>query len=106
MVLVVAEPSVSGISDLQRIIDTAAKSGIKTAVCINKFDTNMEKAEEIERFCQDRRLPFIGKIPFDTDAVKAVNNGQTIVDLDCASGRAVKEVYERTMELLFAGGAG
>src|SRR5690606_31927796 len=82
MVLVVAEPSVSGISDLQRIIDTAAKSGIKTAVCINKFDTNMEKAEEIERFCQDRRLPFIGKIPFDTDAVKAVNNGQTIVDLD------------------------
>lgn len=36
MVLVVAEPSVSGISDLERIIDTAAKFGIKTAVCINK----------------------------------------------------------------------
>ena len=37
-------------------------------------------------------------IPFDFEAVKAINNGQTIVDIDCASGTAVKEVYQRTME--------
>lgn len=99
MVLIVAEPSVSGISDMERIINTAAKFRIKTAVCINKFDTNIEKAEEIEEFCKNHGLPFIGRIPFDAYAVKAVNNGQTIVDLDCASGRAVKEVYERAVEL-------
>ncbi|HHT06629.1 MAG TPA: 4Fe-4S binding protein [Hydrogenispora sp.] len=102
MVLVVAEPSVSGISDLERIINTAAKFGIRTAVCINKFDTNMEKTEAIERFCQDHGLPCIGRIPFDPEAVTAINNGQTIVDLHCASGKAAQEVYAKTMELLFA----
>ena len=101
MVLIVAEPSISGISDMERIINTAAKFGTKTAVCINKFDTNIENTEKIEVFCKEQGLPLIGRIPFDFDAVKAINNGQTIVDIDCTSGMAAKTVYEKAMELLF-----
>ena len=104
MVLIVAEPSISGISDMERIINTAAKFGTKTAVCINKYDTNIENAEKIEEFCKKQGLPFIGRIPFDSNAVKAINNGQTIVDIDCTSGTAVKEVYHKTMNLLFEKG--
>ncbi len=106
MVLIVAEPSISGISDMERIINTAAKFGIKTAVCINKFDTNMQNTEKIENFCTDRGISLMGRIPFDSDAVKAINNGQTIVDIDCASGAAVKAIYSKTMELLFEEGGG
>lgn len=101
MVLIVTEPSISGISDMERIINTAVKFGTKTAVCINKFDTNIENTEKIEEFCKEQRLSFIGRIPFDSDAVKAINNGQTIVDTGCISGIAVKAVYEKAMELLF-----
>ncbi len=101
MVLIVAEPSVSGISDMERIIDTAKRFGTKIAVCINKYDTNIEKAEKIEEFCEKLQLPFVGGMPFDPDAVKAVNNGHTIVDIDCTSGRAVREVYNKTMDILF-----
>jgi MinD superfamily P-loop ATPase len=101
MVLIVAEPSISGISDMERIIKTSAKFGTKTAVCINKFNTNIIKSEQIERYCKEQGLPFIGRIPFDSDAVKAINHGQTIVDMECASGMAVKAIYHRTMELLF-----
>ena len=106
MVLIVAEPSISGISDMERIINTAAKFGTKTAVCINKYDTNIENTEKIEEFCKKQGLPFIGRIPFDLGAVKAINNGQTIVDIDCTSGTAVKEVYHKTMNLLFEKGGG
>ena len=106
MVLIVAEPSISGISDMERIIDTAAKFGTKTAVCINKYDTNIENTEKIEEFCKKQALPFIGRIPFDSNAVKAINNGQTVVDIDCISGTAVKEVYHKTMNLLFEKGGG
>ena len=106
MVLIVAEPSISGISDMERIINTAAKFGTKTAVCINKYETNLENTEKIEQFCKKQGLPFIGKIPFDTNAVKAINNEQTIVDIDCTSGTAVKEVYHKTMNLLFEKGGG
>lgn len=101
MVLIVTEPSISGISDMERIIKTAAKFGTKRAVCINKFDTNMENAEKIEKLCKKWELAFMSRIPFDSDAVRAINNGQTIVDIDCASGRAVKEVYNKTIKLLF-----
>ena len=101
MVLIVAEPSISGISDMERIITTAAKFGTKTAVCINKYDTNIVNTEKIEEFCNKQGLLYIGSIPFDSNAVKAINNGQTIVDIDCTSGTAVKEVYNKTMNLLF-----
>jgi len=106
MVLIVAEPSISGISDMERIINTAAKFGTKTAVCINKYDTNIENTEKIEQFCEKQGLPFIGRIPFDSKTVKAINNGQTIVDIDCTSGKAVKEVYHKTINLLFEKGGG
>lgn len=106
MVLIVAEPSISGISDMERIINTAVKFGTKTAVCINKFDTNIQNTKTIEEFCKKQCLPFIGRIPFDSNAVKAINNGQTIVDIDCTSGTAVKEVYCKTMDLLFDKGSG
>lgn len=101
MVLVVTEPSLSGISDMERIVETASKLGVKSAICINKYDSNIEKTKEIEKFCMENDLDYIGKIPFDSKAVEAINNGQTIVDIDCESGKAVKSVYEKTMELLF-----
>lgn len=106
MVLVVAEPSISGISDMERIINTAKKFAVKTAICINKYDTNIENTKKIEEFCRKQNLPFIGRVPFDISAVKAVNNGKTVVDVDCSSGKAIKEIYHNTMELLFEQGVG
>ena len=106
MVLIVAEPSISGISDMERIIKTAAKFGTMTVICINKFDTNVENTEKIEELCKKQGLAFMGRIPFDSNAVKAINNGQTIVDIDCASGAAVKAVYNNTMKLFFEEGGG
>ncbi len=101
MVLIVTEPSISGISDMERIIKTAETFRTKISVCINKYDTNLANTEKIEEFCRAKHLPFTGKIPFDAEAVKAVNNGQTIVDVDCPSGVATKKVFSSTMKLLF-----
>jgi len=104
MVLIVAEPSVSGISDMERIIKTAEGFQTKVAVCINKYDTNFVKTEEIVSFCQTFNLPFVGKIPFDPKVVEAVNHGRSIVDIDCSAGRAAKEVYAKTIRILLAEG--
>jgi MinD superfamily P-loop ATPase len=101
MVLVVAEPSLSGISDMKRIIETSKKFNTKLAVCVNKYDTNIENNETIKQFCQGNKIDFVGEIPFDKKAVEAVNNGLTIVDIDCAAGEAVREIYKKTMKILF-----
>lgn len=99
MVLIVAEPSISGISDMERIIKTAEKFQVKIVVCINKYDTNIENTEKIELFCKKSNLPFVGKIPYDVNAVKAINNGQSIIDIDCAAGRATKEIYNNIVKI-------
>jgi MinD superfamily P-loop ATPase len=101
MVLIVAEPSLSGISDMARIIKTAQIFKTKMAVCINKYDTSIENTQKIETFCNEEGIPLAGKIPFDPAAVEAINNGRTIADIDCASGEASKKVFNRAMELLF-----
>jgi len=100
MVLIVAEPSVSGISDMKRIVETAEKFQMKMAVCVNKFDTNIENTKEIELFCEKYKLPFTGRIPFDPEAIKAINNALSIIDIDCAAGKAVKEVFNKTIKIL------
>ncbi|NLM06011.1 MAG: 4Fe-4S binding protein [Tissierellia bacterium] len=100
MVLIVAEPSISGLSDMVRIIDTAKGFGVKIATCINKYDINMEKTKEIEETCSTYGIPVVGRIPYDSCAVKAVNDGKTIVDMDCKSGEAVREVYEKVIKSL------
>jgi MinD superfamily P-loop ATPase len=102
MVLIVAEPSVSGISDMERIIKTAQGFETEIAVCINKYNTNFEKTEEIVTYCQNIGIPFVGKIPFDAKVVEAVNQGKSIVEVDCSAGIAVKDVYAKTMRLLQA----
>ena len=100
MVLIVAEPSVSGISDMERIIKTAQGFETEIAVCINKYNTNFEKTEEIVAYCQSMGIPFVGKIPFDAKVVEAVNQGKSIVEVDCSAGSAVAEVYARPLRLL------
>ena len=100
IILVVAEPSVSGIADMERIIQTASKFQTKTLVCVNKYNINIEKTKKIKDFCDKSDIPHIGEIPFDKEAIKAVNNGLTIADIECDSGKEVKKLYEIIKEYL------
>lgn len=100
MVLIVSEPSQSGISDMKRILTTVEHFGVPAAVCINKYDISLEKAEEILTFCQEKGLPFVGKIPMDDEVLKAQNNGISIIHTDCPAEKAIKEIFEQIQILL------
>lgn len=101
MVLIVTEPSVSGISDLERIVKTSSHFGVRLAVCVNKYDTNTANTHKIEAYCEDAKLDFVGKIPFDPVAAKALNRGLNITDVDCPAGNAIKTVFANTVRLLY-----
>ncbi|MBF7096197.1 ATP-binding protein [Alkalibacter mobilis] len=104
MVLIVTEPSVSGISDMERILQTAAAFQTKTAVCINKSDTNTGKTKEIEEYCRKNNIEMVGKIPFDPVAVETINAGKTLANVDCPSSRAIGATYQNTMKLFLGNG--
>jgi len=100
LVLVVTEPSLSGISDMQRIIKTAKRFNVKTVVCINKYDTNLKNSHKIEKLCSEQNLTLVGKIPFDSNIVTVLNKGESIVTIDCATTEAIKDVYKKTLKCL------
>lgn len=101
MALIVAEPTLSGISDMGRILEIAEKFKVRAAVCINKYNINIQNSESIIAYCQKNDIPYVGKIPFDNRAIEAVNSGLTIVDVECNSGDAVQSVYTKTMAQLY-----
>jgi len=100
MVLIVAEPSVSGISDMERIVKTARQFGVKMAVCVNKYDTNLANTKKIEEYCQKEKLFFAGRVPFDENAGKAINRGLSVIDIQCPAQQAVSDLFSTTMKLL------
>ena len=100
LALVVAEPSLSGISDLKRLVKTAGTLQTRLAVCVNKWDISPENTEKIEAFCTENKIPFLGKIPYDSRASAAINSGMSLADFDCPARDALKSIYEKTSELL------
>lgn len=100
MVLIVAEPSISGISDLKRIVQTVKHFSVKAAICVNKYDTNLDLSNQIEIYSKINGLLFLGMIPFDTKAVMLINLGKTIADENCPSGKAAKEILDKVMRII------
>ena len=100
LVLIVAEPSLSGFSDLKRLVKTARTFQTKLAVCVNKWDTNSEYTAVIQAFCDAENIPFAGKIPYDRNASRVMNAGKSLADVDCPARDALKTIFETTSRLL------
>lgn len=79
-VLIVVEPSVTGVYDMKRVVEVAKHFDIPTAVCINKYDVNEDKAGEIEAYCEEQGVPVLGKLPYDDVATKAMIKEETVVE--------------------------
>lgn len=78
-VLVVTEPTKSGLEDMMRVVALCEHFGIFTMVCINKYDINEEVSKEIEEFVNERGLVLAGKIPYDEMVMKSINELKPVV---------------------------
>lgn len=97
LVLIVAEPSLSGFSDMVRIIETSKIFAVKLTVCINKYNTNEALSKKIEQYCMEENILLIGKIPFDARVIEAGNAEKTPVDIDSIAGDAIKEIFSKIL---------
>ena len=100
--LVVTEPTVSGLHDMRRLLELAAHFKVPCMVCVNKFDLNMEQTAAIETLTAEKSLPFVGKIPFDPEFVKSMVLGKTILEYRQTGelSSTVKKIWERIRENL------
>lgn len=94
-VIIVTEPTQSGLEDFKRIMELCRHFGILTFVCINKYDINLKVAKEIEEFCNDSDAHLIGKIPYDDSVIKSINELKPIIYYDDSiANKAIREMWD------------
>ncbi len=92
--LVVTEPTISGLHDLERILQVAEHFRIKSMVCINKCDINWEKTDEITDYCRRNNILIAGVIPYSEDFTKAMVEEKTIIEYGGGVSKAIEEVWD------------
>lgn len=90
--LIVAEPSLSGLSDLKRVLELCEGFGTRVEACINKCDANRERCEDIEAFLAEKGIALAGKIPYDPNVVRLANDGESIARDGGEASRAALEM--------------
>ncbi|NLD37213.1 MAG: 4Fe-4S binding protein [Desulfatiglans sp.] len=101
-VLIVTEPTVSGVHDMKRVAELASFFRIPAMVCVNKYDLNKEKTEEIKVFAEAHDINYVGQIPFDPVFTRAMVDAKNIFeyapDSDVCS--EVTKIWKRVSERL------
>jgi MinD superfamily P-loop ATPase len=106
LALIVVEPSVAGIHDLERILQTTTHFRIPTLVVINKADIYPEGAAGIESICTERGTEVIGKVPYDPTVTEAMRNGEPVTAFraEAPSSRALASIWQIVIARVFASG--
>ena len=100
--LVVVEPTLSGIHDLERALQLLHHFKVEALVCVNKHDLNDENTAAIGKFCDEEGIEMVGLIPFDPEVTKAMVAGRPVVEYapDSPASEAIKEIWERLASIL------
>jgi len=99
--LVVTEPTMSGIHDLERALQLLRHFNISPFVCVNMYDINKDNTDKIVNFCREHEIDVVGKISFNPVVTKALINGKPIVEYALESDVA-KEIEKMREKILSA----
>jgi MinD superfamily P-loop ATPase len=99
-ILLVTEPSMSGFSDMKRMIQTIKRTKIPMAVCINKYDINEKITQQIIDYLLVEAIPYLGQIQYDRDVNVWINHGRNIMESNHEVAHQIKKIYDRVQDLL------
>ncbi len=101
MALIVTEPTMSGLHDLERILGLTRHFGIASLVCINKYDINEENTNQIVESCRKSGVNVISKIPYDPIVTEAMVAGKPVVEFsDGEVSRKIGEMWNNITRAL------
>jgi len=100
-VVLVTEPTLSGIHDLGRVMEVVRNFNIPAGCIINKVDINPELAGELKKFAGGNGIDLLAELPYDKLFSEAINKGKTIVEMDgtIVSGK-LKDTWNKIAESL------
>ncbi len=96
LVVIVTEPTLSGIHDLERVHQMTEHFDIHCCVCINKYDLNSTMSQRIRDYCNDNSIPIFAELPYDKRVTDAMIAGKSIVEFEDTYG---SEIYDEIINL-------
>ena len=97
--LVVTEPTLSAISDMQRVLDVARIFGVSAGVCINKCDLHKQNAHKIYDSCRELNIPVLAKIPFNPVFTAAMVNGLPVVEYEKGDvSQVIRDLWQKVKQ--------
>ena len=95
--VIVVEPTVSGIHDMERVVDLAAHFRVPGMVIVNKYDLNVEMTETIEKLAVQRNLVVLGRVPFDPVFTRSMVQGQTLFEYgaETPTRQVVRDIWAK-----------
>lgn len=96
-ILLVIEPSRSGLHDAVRVCELAGGFNIPVSAIINKYNLSTEISKKAEAFLLESKISLLAKIPFDHAFVEAMIEGKSIVEYAPASdiSKRIQAVWEQ-----------
>lgn len=94
-VLIVTEPTRSGLHDLKRLIDLLKIFKVNSGVIINKFNINNQISNSIEEYIESSGIKLLAKIPFDKNFIKAIQHSRSIINYDHSYSIILKEIWNQ-----------
>ncbi|WP_455382079.1 ATP-binding protein [Salinispira pacifica] len=100
--LIVTEPTVAGIHDMERALATTEHFGVRSLLCINKADIYRKGAARIEAYCRERSVPLVGSIPYDDAVPVSMVAGSAVTAFrpESNAARAIIAMWDRIVELV------
>jgi MinD superfamily P-loop ATPase len=106
LVLVVTEPTLSGLHDLERVADLTRHFGMPTMVCINKWDLNAGMSGNIEAMARQRGLHLAGRVRYDCSVTEAQVQRKTTVEYrQDGSAADIRDLWEQIKAKVGSAGA-
>jgi len=104
MALIVTEPTVAGVHDMERALQMTRHFNIPSAVCINKSDIFWEGAVQIKAYCLDQKIEVLGQIPFDSNVTEAMVNGEPVTAYRPASPASweINALWQNLVSIMLA----
>ena len=101
LVLIITEPTLSGMSDMKRVVQLAEHFGVPVVVGINKYDLNLENSSEIEAYCLEKNIALVGRLPYDTITTKAMIQEMSVLEYIKETGEGAE--FGRLLEEMWRG---
>jgi MinD superfamily P-loop ATPase len=100
MALLITEPTLSAVHDLERVVGVCQHFGVPALVCVNKYDLNEDNTGIIEKFCRNQRIEVVSKIPYENKVSESIAEGVPLVEyMDNGASKEIKSLWETISEL-------